>query len=108
MFVENNRRYDRVDLHAKVRYAIINEGDAKNISEGGICVVTIEALEKGKDMTIIFTLPNSKEDNLKVFGKVKWSKEIAPHLCENGIEFWDVDDSVKQKIQEYVKKYITE
>jgi Tfp pilus assembly protein PilZ len=71
-------------------------------------VVTIEALEKGKDMTIIFTLPNGQPENLKVFGKVKWSKEIAPHQCESGIEFWDVDDSVKQKIQEYVKKYLSD
>ncbi|MBN1798168.1 MAG: PilZ domain-containing protein [Spirochaetales bacterium] len=103
--MDNKRKYERVDLSTKVRYAIINEGDAKNISQGGICVVTIEALEKGKDMTIIFTLPNSKEEHLKVFGKVKWSKEIAPHVCESGIEFWDVDDKVKRTIQDYINKY---
>jgi c-di-GMP-binding flagellar brake protein YcgR len=104
--VKNNRKYKRVDLHAKVRYAIINEGDVKNISQGGICVVTIEALEKDKDMTIIFRLPNSKEERLKVFGKVKWSKEIAPHVSESGIEFWDVDEKVKKTIQDYVNKYL--
>ena len=104
--MKNNRKFERVDLNTKVRYAIINEGDAKNINEGGICVVTIETLEKGKDITIIFSLPNSKEERLKVFGKVKWSKAIAPHVCESGIEFWDVDERVKKAIQDYVNKYI--
>ncbi len=104
--MKNNRKYDRVDLNARVRYAIINEGDAKNISQGGICVVTIEALKKGEDMTIIFNLPNSKEERLKVFGKVKWSKEIAPHVCVSGIEFWDIDEKVKKTIQEYTDKYV--
>jgi Tfp pilus assembly protein PilZ len=104
--MKNNRKYERINLNTKVRYAIINEGDAKNISEGGICVVTIETLEKDKDMTIIFSLPNSKEDRLKVFGKVKWSKEIAPHVCESGIEFWDVDEKIKKAIRQYVDKYL--
>jgi Tfp pilus assembly protein PilZ len=102
--MDENRKHERVDFDAKVRYAIINEGDAKNISEGGICVVTIEAMEKGKDMTIIFSLPSS-EERLRIFGKVKWSKEIAPHVCENGIEFWDVEESIRNKINDYVKKY---
>jgi c-di-GMP-binding flagellar brake protein YcgR len=104
LYMKDGRKYTRADLKVHVRYAIINEADSKNISEGGICIVTVSSLEKGKDMTIVFSLPDSKDEKITTFGKVRWSKEVAANLCESGIEFWDVDEDVKKKIREYINK----
>ena len=100
------RKYKRANINTRVRYAIINEANAKNLSEGGICIVTVDKLEKGKNMTIIFSLPDLQNKKIEAFGQVKWSKEITSQKCETGIEFWDVNEEAIQIIKEYVKNQL--
>ncbi len=75
---------------------------SKDISEGGICLITEEELEKDKIYTLVFKLPT--DVSIKCFGKIVWSKQASEHLFEQGVVFWDIDSSDQKKIQDYFEQ----
>jgi Tfp pilus assembly protein PilZ len=106
--MSEKRKYPRVVMNGTVRVAIINEAHAKNISEGGICIVTDQVIEKGVELTLIFSLPKiDSEEKIKTFGKVAWMRKLEDAMNEGekyeiGFEFWDLDP----KYIDVIKKYI--
>ncbi len=108
--MNDKRRFPRVEIHEAVRVAIIYSANSKNISEGGICITTDQPLDKGTELTLIFSLPGTGEEGrIKTFGKVAWMKSLQESrdgkpLYEIGFEFWDIDPRYVEIIREYIDR----
>jgi Tfp pilus assembly protein PilZ len=100
----NDKRLSpRVTLDVQVNYASRAIAHAKDISQGGICLVTEEPLTKGKIFSLSFNLPG-QDRSLNCFGKVMWSRPASSNLHENGISFWDIDSKIQKLITEYLSR----
>jgi c-di-GMP-binding flagellar brake protein YcgR len=103
--MDEKRRFQRVELSVPVNYEISNKGNAKNLSEGGLCIVTEKPLAYGHDLTIMFSLPGDSHLNIKSFAKVVWSKTGTENSYECGVQFWDISPHYKKHIQAFIKKH---
>ncbi len=100
--MDNKRKCPRLPLDVEVNFSQKAIARSKDISEGGICLITEEELEKDKIYTLVFNLPTGKP--IKCFGKIAWSKQATEHLFEQGALFWEIDSSDKKKIQDYFEQ----
>jgi hypothetical protein len=105
--MDEKRRFQRVELSAPVYYETYNRGNALNVSEGGLCMVTDKPLLYGRDLTVMFSLPGEAHASVKSFGKVVWSKLCNGACYETGIQFWDMSPYYLKRIQSYVTKHST-
>jgi hypothetical protein len=104
-FMEEKRRFLRVDLTVPVNYEIDNKAKLKNVSEGGLCIITEKPLSYGFDLTIMFSLPEAIPLGIKSFAKVVWSKLSGNNMYESGIQFWDINPVYVKRLQTYIKKH---
>ena len=96
------RCYPRKKLEASVDYSSENKADAKDISTGGICIVTEDVMSKG---TVLFlVIPINSNGAVHAIGEVIWSKKVSEKRFEIGIEFLSLNDVSKQKISFYVNR----
>ncbi len=102
---EDKRKTPRVPLDVRVNFMFDAIAYSKDISEGGVCLITESALELNKLLNLSFTLPERKAV-VQCFGKVMWSRRATEHLYENGISFWDIKDSDRAAIKDYVQSAI--
>jgi c-di-GMP-binding flagellar brake protein YcgR len=102
--MNDKRKYKRVYTQFEVKYAIINKATSKDISQGGMCIITNDPLEKGAELTLLFSIPESQAPRIKTFGKVAWSKRLDTGKYEAGIEFWDMDKAFVELIQKFIEK----
>jgi Tfp pilus assembly protein PilZ len=58
----------------------------RDLSLGGVRVLTDRPFEQGIEVTMTITLSKSRQV-IRICGKVRWVKEIEPGLFEAGIEF---------------------
>ena len=98
---QDQRRTPRVSLDVQVNYATRAIAHSKDISKGGICLITENPMTIGKIYTLAFTLPGEDRE-LQIFGKVAWSRPAGSSHHENGITFWDVDPSVKKLVTTFL------
>lgn len=100
-YVEDNRRkYQRTDLSCEIDYSTNNRAQARNISEGGIC---IETSHKISESTLLFLIISLMEKGIiQVIGKVVWSHKIENNRFVTGLEFFCLSDYNKNKIKDYV------
>ena len=80
--------------------------DSRDVSEGGIRVLTVRELIPGSPVEISFTLPGHKE-KLVMQSKVVWTTPMVSmrgHF-EAGVEFNFITTRQKQIIRDYVEKY---
>ncbi len=94
------RRIPRLPLDVEVNYSGRAIARSKDISEGGICLISEEELIPEDYITLIFHLPPTDEQ-IKAYGKVMWSNKVSEHLFETGINFWDIDEMDLEKIKTY-------
>lgn len=96
------RRWPRRSLDIRVNLAFDAIAHAKDISYGGICLITDKPLEIRKMYTINCSLP---DDGLPIelFGKVEWSRPAGEHHFENGISFWRIDRPTEQRLIEFLQ-----
>ena len=96
---DEKRRYKRRVISLNIEYdlsphQVYMESKSKDIGGGGICLITSEPLEKGKELLIKMFLP----DNQKPFfinGKVVWNSPYVENSSEvylNGIEFFNINE----------------
>ena len=97
-----------------VRYKILSsleqlDAKTKNISGGGVCLVTREKMELGTYLAMDIKFPSSKTPIL-AGGRVVWSTESslgsspAGHpRFDNGVEFVQISDLDQSRIIEHVK-----
>ena len=63
------RRFERKELNTEVKYTVlfpsINKGITKNISEGGLCLLINEQLNKGTILRVEFALPGEEASHIE-------------------------------------------
>ena len=109
--MEEKRKYIRVDDTIKVWFRIIEPPAghgtslSKNISEGGIALLTNQQLEKG---TVLELWINLKEmaNPIIATGKVAWLKDnySDKHPFLVGIKFIKISPSDYDKFKNYLRK----
>ena len=110
---EDRRRFPRFNLlvDVVVNKRASNEKEltlpAKNISQGGVCLITFSQPVMGELMDIKIRLPGIK-DEIKSLGKVVWIKEVAfgalqrTKRFEVGLEFIGLNDNTFEQINKYL------
>ena len=76
---------------------------ARDISEGGLCLVGKIELKIGKMLDLRFTLPDTT-DRIHAFGKVARSKKLSDHLYEMGITFWDIEEKSRAIVTDFLSR----
>jgi c-di-GMP-binding flagellar brake protein YcgR len=102
MTVKERRNFDRISIQLDIKYAIINKALSKDLSKGGIRIQTGEKLEKDSELTLIFTLPDEVGRLIKTFGRVVWCREVETTHFEAGLEFWDMEESYVEAMENFV------
>jgi Tfp pilus assembly protein PilZ len=101
--VTGNRKFPRKSLDVVVNCSDNAIARAKDLSKGGIGLITEKPLQAGSFIKLQFVLPNTTE-KIGVFGKVVWCKLVSPHLYESGVEFWQIDDLVMNILDKYLEE----
>ncbi|MBL7132361.1 MAG: PilZ domain-containing protein [Candidatus Omnitrophica bacterium] len=111
---QERRKFPRTPLELLVRYKILSspeqaEAETKNISGGGVCLVTREKMEPGTYLAMEIKFPHSKGPIL-AGGRVIWSSDSrfgpspAGHpRFDNGIQFVQIREADRLHIIEHVK-----
>jgi c-di-GMP-binding flagellar brake protein YcgR len=116
--MEERRRFVRLNVSVKVEYKVLETAAkeihstlTKDISGGGICLIGDEELNTGRFLELKIYLPKEQEPILSL-GRVVWSKpfiigdEITGKRFDIGIEFIKIDDTKREKINQYIFSYI--
>ncbi len=110
---EDRRKFLRLSVLADVTYTkkdVSEKGKltfAKNIGNGGICLIAYEEVKESEVLELKILLPDEKEP-INVLGKVVWVKKFSMgDVLENerfdvGIEFLQISDIDKQKVDKYI------
>ena len=108
MTEQPKRRWPR--LHHEVMVAVDTEkhggfsGWSTSVSEGGCFVNSPLAPPVGEHVSVLLQLPGQPE--CKLFGRVVWAQPSGPSVDEPGmgIEFMDVDDEKRARIERFVER----
>ena len=121
MNMENNMRaFPRLSLACDIEFSISQEktgaaavdssltvvSKTRDISKGGICLITYEPLVKGDILDLKFTLGSEKKV-IEATGRVAWTQtfEIGNQKgYDNGIEFIDIPDEYRDIIEKYIQQ----
>ena len=113
--MENNdkRQFPRFNLLVDVAVNKRNSSEkenilpSKNISQGGVCIVSFTQPTMGDIMNLKIRLPGFK-DEIKTMGKVVWIKEVSfgslqkTKRFEVWLEFIGLNDSTFEMINKYL------
>lgn len=103
------REYVRCDFTGEIIYNLLDQPEVRkqcrsiDVCTLGLKVMTAEQLEKGTQLAVEFILPGQTEKIIATCTVVAWVKQNEENLFETGIEFIDISDHCKQKIEEYIK-----
>ncbi|MFH1537937.1 MAG: response regulator [bacterium] len=110
------RKYERAELGKKsaANFKVPNQLDLalasiKNISSGGVCLLTSKEIEKGTVLTLEFQLPGEAV-SIVADGEVIWSEELEVPIEKNthqmGLKFVRIDENKKEAITNFVVRYL--
>jgi len=111
---KERRQFPRMTVELIVRYKILSaqersDAKTKNISGGGVCLVSREKMQAGTFVALEIKFPKSKGPIL-AGGRVVWSCESSLGLSpaghrrfDNGVEFVQIEDVDRQRIAEHIK-----
>lgn len=112
---KERRRFSRITSELFVRYKVLSiqkqqlDGKTRNISEGGICLVTREPVSPGALLAMDIKFPHSDKPVLAV-GRAVWctNSGLGPSPAghqrfDNGIEFVEISDLDRQRIVDHVE-----
>ncbi|WP_455382826.1 PilZ domain-containing protein [Salinispira pacifica] len=102
---QDQRRSPRFSLDVQVNYASRAIAHSKDISEGGVCLITEEPLTIGKIYTLAFRLPGDTDD-MQIFGKVVWTRPASANHHENGVSFWDVHPDIRKRVTDFLRSEV--
>ncbi|HZI13527.1 MAG TPA: TIGR02266 family protein [Myxococcus sp.] len=101
------RRNGRVRMHTSIDMRSDSNfftGFSMDISEGGVFIATVDAVQPGTQVELDFTLPGGKP--LKVTGVVRWVREANPRMPELmpgvGVQFTGLPPEVASAITGFV------
>jgi hypothetical protein len=110
---EDRRKFPRfnllVDVSVTKRASSEKEQifPSKNISQGGVCIVSFEQPKMGALMDLKIRLPGVN-DEIKTIGKVVWIKEVAIGTLQKikrfeiGLEFVGLSDPTFEMINKFL------
>jgi len=101
----DKRKFSRFTLDVKVRCLDFiashkNEVQSKNISQGGVCIITGSPLIIGRHVNLVFYLPDKID--IKAVAQVRWSKRAGTDNYENGLGFTDITKENREMIKEFI------
>ncbi len=99
------RRFSRIPVEIRVEQSLQTPARTKDISNGGLCLVTENVLENGKVMVMEFSLPKIY-DPVRAIGNVCWCKQVGEFSYETGVEFWEVFGYGKSGINTFITSVI--
>lgn len=96
---ENRRESHRVHLSSEISGAVdgLVLADIKNLSAGGLCLVSRIQIGEGKDFIILFPAIGKIEER-EVDAKVMRCDKIEPEKYEIGARFLDADPKYLKEI----------
>ena len=110
---EEKRRFLRLSVNVEVNFSVLDERQAcaystasKNLSAGGICIVSFRPVLAGSLLDLRFAIPGLDRFILSK-GKVVWVSELnvggvkSDKGYELGVEFIDIKEEDRKKIQDY-------
>lgn len=115
---QEKRKFPRYELmKGRVRYKApssqmdIGMASIKNISGGGLCLLTVDKIENGLTLHVDFELPEEKL-GASALCKVVWVDELEQAIDEEemqykyqiGVKFLEIDRKVKEEIIHLVVK----
>ena len=115
-FVER-RKYARLQESVEVRYTVIGKPGtvnafSKNLSAGGLCIVTEEKLVAETPLQLEIKIPDLKS-LIIALGRVVWQQESktitdlhSKRRFDTGIEFTGISDFDRFNINRYVMEHI--
>lgn len=95
------RQHERVAIDTEVDCSHIMAAHARDISEGGICLVGKAELKEGKMLDLRFALPGIPE-RIHAFGKVMRTRKLSSHLFEIGVKFWEIEEKAHDHIRRFL------
>ncbi len=110
--VEERRKFIRLNINVQIRFSIIEDYKAQKIAEtkdigaGGICLILDQELKKGDTLKLDIVLPDDPP-TIHALGRVVWTKSFSMAMEKNtrydtGIEFTEIGDEDRKKINKYV------
>ena len=99
--MDEKRIFPRKSMHVPVIIDDKEKVEMKNISIGGLCLITRQPILKGSDVFMKFSLPSNEE--IRSQGQITWSKKRSDNKCECGIEFMNL----KVNDFEIIRRYLT-
>ena len=103
--MKERRKHKRTEIDILVNYSKKAKVLTKNISEAGMCILSDSPFIQGTILNLRFYLLGKEE--IKVYGKVIWNREIDPGIYENGIEFWNINNKDKETIKKYINDKVS-
>ncbi|MFY1826924.1 TIGR02266 family protein [Myxococcus fulvus] len=101
------RRNGRVRMHTSIDMRSDSNfftGFSMDISEGGVFIATVDAVARGTQVELDFTLPGGRP--MKVTGVVRWVREANPKMPELmpgvGVQFTGLPEEVASVISSFV------
>lgn len=108
---EEKRRFPRVDVKSPVKFRIptakmdISMASIKNISGGGLCLLTNTTLKNGQIIQLEFGLP-SDHATVIAMGEVAWVTDVAEpglkYKFQIGVSFIEIDKQKQKDINRFV------
>jgi hypothetical protein len=98
------RKHRRVLLEVYVVLDMLMYGQARNVSENGMCVRISGHLEKGSIVHVKFTLPDAQ--SVSLIGNVAWAKEAEDGKLLCGLEFLDFSNNDREIVRNYTEARI--
>ncbi|MCX7927506.1 MAG: PilZ domain-containing protein [Candidatus Omnitrophica bacterium] len=113
MSEQERRRFARFNILVEAKVSKRQEGapekilNTKNISQGGVCIISTEPYSLGELLNLKLHLPDVDEE-ITAIGKVVWIKPLESisgseiKRYELGLEFIGINDETFQRIQKYL------
>jgi hypothetical protein len=85
------RQFPRIDVTTSVKFLMllptVEEGITKDISQGGMCLMTKKRMNSGDLLQLKFDLPGDQPEHIEVVGKACWVREKGDGFYLIGIKF---------------------
>ncbi|MFQ5681247.1 MAG: PilZ domain-containing protein [Candidatus Omnitrophota bacterium] len=108
--MKERRRFIRADTRFNVEYFLGGKSSssqasgARNISQGGVCLMFNERIDKDTEIGLKFYLPEFRSP-VSCRGRVIWQNEVTENnrkFYQTGIEFTEIEEADKEKISKYI------
>jgi hypothetical protein len=98
--MDERRIFDRLSMHCPVIIGNNEKGEMKNISVGGVCVITLQSIHEDSNVYLQFIMPGGEK--IKVRGITAWCQKKPDNKSECGLEF----KNLRVKDYEIIRGYI--